>query len=122
MIKLSITGYVNNVRSNTLKTGKKVTNIRLGVEVGKKDDKKVYQTFDVAFWDNWADQASQVKEKDYVHIPDVVLSNIEISQEKYINIKGSANVIFKGLERVAKAPEEDPTILDNGAALDDLPY
>lgn len=121
MIKLSITGYVNNVRCNTLKSGMKVTNIRLGVEVMKKDDKKTYQTFDVAFWDNWADQAAQIKEKDYVHIPDLVLSSIEIAQEKYINIKGNANVIFKGLDRVTKT-EEEPTILDNGANLDELSY
>lgn len=104
MVKLNLTGYVNNVRVNTLSSGKKVTNIKLGVPVSKVNDKQVYQSFEIAFWENLADAAAQVKEKDYIHCPDVILNKFEITQGKdgksYMNISGNGSVVFKGLPKV----------------------
>lgn len=117
MIKLNLTGYVNSVRTNTLSSGKKVTNVKINVPVSKVNDKQTYQSFDIAFWEKFADNAVGVKEKDYVIIPDVIISKFETSQGKdnktYINISGSANVVFKALEKAeTEAPETDP-VMDN---------
>lgn len=116
MIKLNLTGYVNSVRTNTLSSGKKVTNVKVAVPIAKANDKQTYQTFDIAFWEKFADSAAQIKEKDYVHIPDVVLSKIETSEGKkdgktYINISGMANIIFKGLEKVESGESKSEEVL-----------
>lgn len=102
MIKLTLTGYVNAVRSNETSTGKKVTNIKIAVPVGKVQDKTQYQSFDVAFWEDKADNVKGIQEKDYIIIPDVLLSKFEISEvkdKKYINISGTGNIVFKALEK-----------------------
>ena len=110
MIKLNLTGYVNSVRSNETSTGKKVTNLKVAVPVSKVNDKQTYQSFDVAFWDKFADSAAQVQEKDYVNIPDVVINKFETSEGKdgktYINISGIANIVFKGLDRIESDKKE----------------
>jgi hypothetical protein len=95
MLKLNLTGYVNSVRTNTLPSGKVVTNVKIGVLVNKKE--KLYQNFDVSFWDEASIQAAKLQEKDYIHIPDVTIFSLKISDGKYININGSAFSVFKSL-------------------------
>ncbi len=96
MLKINLTGYVNSVRTNTLPSGKVVTNVRLGVLLDKETKK--YQSFDIAFWEQASNQASLLQEKDYVSIPDVLIRDIKISDDgKWIQINGSAYLVFKSL-------------------------
>jgi hypothetical protein len=96
MLKISLTGYVNSVRTNTLPSGKTVTNVRLGVTIDK--EAKKYQSFDIAFWEQASTQASLLQEKDYVSIPDVLIRDIKTSDDgKWVQISGSAYLIFKSL-------------------------
>lgn len=118
MIKLNLTGYVNKIRQSEV-GGKKVVNINLNVPVGKDGDKKTYQSFDIAFWEKNAENVKGVQEKDYIFIPDVILSKFEIN-DKWINIRGMGNIIFKSLERNVEETKTDN--IEKEIYTDELPF
>ena len=106
MITVNLKGYVSRVRaSNTLASGKMVGNVVINVPVGKdRDGKNTYQNFDVAFWNESATKVDSLNEKDYVILPDVMLTEFSTSESNgktYINIRGMGRDVF-----VAPAREE----------------